>query len=81
LQWDGQRWTLDGVDGAPEVVIDLDRWMLLRFRCAGAQGASWLALSAAQGSATWHALRAALYSPPPEDTATAAKRRTGLPTP
>jgi hypothetical protein len=76
LSWTGEQWLLDDDPGIPEVRIDLDRWLLLRFRSSGAgagEGSAtghlrWLALSAAEGKATWHALRAALYSRPPRTT-------------
>ncbi len=64
LRWDGSRWTLDGVEGAVQVMGDLGGWMLLRHRpAAGAAG--WLPVAAAEAGPAWHGLRAALYAGPP----------------
>lgn len=66
VQWDGRAWSAVGVDGAacplataPDVVVDLDSWMLLRV----AQGRSWrwMAVSAGHDRGAWHRSRAALY--------------------
>jgi hypothetical protein len=59
LQWDGQRWSLDGAVGQVDVMIDLGAWMLLRFRPA-AGAARWL--SVPEAGPARHGLRAALYS-------------------
>ena len=59
LGWDGQRWTLDGVHGQVDVMIDLGPWMLLRYR-PPAGAARWLPLPDAGGAL--HGLRTALYA-------------------
>jgi len=57
LNWDGQRWSVDGEPGEVDVMLDFGRWMLLRFRPA--RGAvRWLPVPAAA-----QPLRAALYAP------------------
>ncbi len=73
LRFDGDAWTLAGAPGQPEVAIDLQRWLLLRFveqRAGGAGGAGvgrqhvrWVAVSAADAGAALHALRVALHAP------------------
>ena len=69
LDWDGQNWTAQGRVGAVEVMIDLDRWMLLRLLPdAQSQGRVWIALSRRDVGAQWHALRAAVYCRRPEPT-------------
>ncbi len=76
LRWDGQRWFVgvagpDGDDpGAADlsVAIDLGGWMLLRVRRQDAprwRGAVWLPAQRRGHEAQWHALRCAVYSPPP----------------
>jgi hypothetical protein len=59
LQWDGQRWALDGAVGRVDVMMDLGPWLLLRFRAAAGRD-RWLSVPRA-GRAR-HGLRAALYS-------------------
>nr|WP_207185041.1 hypothetical protein [Rubrivivax gelatinosus] len=62
LRWDGSNWSVDAVDGALDVMLDLGGWLLLRLRPA--QGAGrWLAVSAAEAGPRLHPLRAALYWP------------------
>lgn len=63
LRWDGEQWRLGDEPGTVAVMLDLDRWLLLRWR-AGAPGPAvhWLALEAGARPALWHAVRAALYS-------------------
>ena len=62
LDWDGQNWSAQGRVGVVEVMVDLDRWMLLRLMPdAKAQGQVWMALSRHEVGAPWHALRAAVY--------------------
>ncbi len=65
LQWDGQRWTVDAVPGRLQLMIDLGPFLLLRLH-TGRSGGPWLAVTAAEAGAAWHALRAAVYSRPPE---------------
>jgi hypothetical protein len=75
LQWDGQGWWLGSTDSAepPQpgqlaVAIDLEGWLLLRFRPDGyafPRRARWLALGRSQHRLEWHALRCAVYSPRP----------------
>ncbi len=68
LHWDGQAWHLDDLRGDLRVMLDLDRWLLLRLRAEGARATRWVALSRAQRSGEWRALRTALYSRPPVAT-------------
>jgi hypothetical protein len=64
LQWDGESWRIDGAPGEVDVMIDLGRWLLLRFR-PPAGAALWLPVPAAEAGPAWHALRAALYARAP----------------
>lgn len=76
LKWDGVDWWLAAPVDAAEprvgkvaVALDLDRWLLLRFRADGLEVPApgprtrWLALRRREHPAEWHALRCALYSP------------------
>ncbi|QAZ40144.1 hypothetical protein C1M51_12340 [Methylibium sp. Pch-M] len=76
LKWDGVDWWLAGPADAAEpragkvaVALDLDRWLLLRFRADGREVPAsgprtrWLAMRRHEHPAEWHALRCALYSP------------------
>ena len=76
LKWDGVDWWLAAPVDAAEprvgkvaVALDLDRWLLLRFRADGLEVPApgprtrWLALRRHEHPAEWHALRCALYSP------------------
>ena len=76
LKWDGVDWWLaEPVDAAEPragkvaVALDLDRWLLLRFRAdrlevpAPGPRTRWLALQRHEHPAEGHALRCALYSP------------------
>jgi hypothetical protein len=65
LQWDGQRWTVDGVPGRLQLMLDLGPFLLLRLHPEQGRGL-WLAVTAAEAGAAWHALRAAVYSRPPK---------------
>ncbi|MBA4178359.1 MAG: hypothetical protein C0505_17645 [Leptothrix sp. (in: Bacteria)] len=67
LQWDGQRWTADGVPGRLQLMIDAGPWLLLRLHTVPGP-APWLAVTAAEAGAAWHGLRAAVYSRPSEIT-------------
>lgn len=66
LRWDGEAWWLDEPgtpDGIPvrlDVLIDLDRWLLLR----ATPGPRWLSLARAHEPSTWGALRATLHAAP-----------------
>jgi hypothetical protein len=75
LRWDGQQWLSDGVAVQMDVMLDFDRWLLLRLRPLPSvppslRGATrWQALNALEAGANWHALRTAAYGPlPPEAT-------------
>mgnify|MGYP001187685297 CR=1 FL=1 len=72
LQWDGQRWTVDGVPGRLQLMVDLGRFLLLRLHPEQGRG-PWLAVTATEAGAAWHALRAAVYSRPPETPAGATR--------
>jgi hypothetical protein len=76
LQWDGQRWTADGLPGRLQLMLDLGGFLLLRLHPAAGRG-TWLAVTAAEAGAAWHGLRAAVYSRPPETSSgTAHPERT-----
>ena len=69
LRWDGAAWSANAQPGEVDVMLDLQRWLLLRFRPADGR-VRWLPVPAAEAGAAWHGLRAALYSraafsPPP----------------
>ncbi len=67
LQWDGQRWLVDGEAGRLQLMMDLGPCLLLRLHRA--QGtALWVPVTAREAGAAWHGLRAAVYSRPPENT-------------
>lgn len=77
LAWDGACWGagMPVVIGQVEVMIDLGRWLLLRFRPDEvAAPVRWLAVSAPAAGAALHGLRVALYSGP----ARAVRLATGL---
>jgi len=70
LRWDGQDWVLAQA-GAPDrrggatLMLDLGRWMLVRFHpaeAAGRHAAAWLPLTATADAARWAALRGALWN-------------------
>jgi len=83
LAWDGQRWTLkpmasaraEPIAGEITVSVDLGPWMLLRFRPAMSSLSSrwarpsWLPVQRRGFGPHWHALRCAVYSPRPLDSA------------
>ena len=63
LQFDGARWQWLDRPGRVIVAVDLQAWMLLRFRPEGGVGRRlWIAASRRGAGAHWPALRAALYS-------------------
>ncbi|MCW5632628.1 MAG: hypothetical protein KIT17_04760 [Rubrivivax sp.] len=72
LAWDGEAWRVDGEAGTLQVMLDLDRWLLLRWRAGGGAGRPhrrWVVVCrSGQAAGDVHALRAALYSRPPEPT-------------
>ena len=77
VSWDGQHWAVDEVPGELQVMLDIDRWLLLRSQPYDGGAARWLAISCARGAGDWSALRTALYSGPPQATrATRATRAT-----
>jgi toxin CptA len=67
LRWDGGAWSwqhdaCDAVAGQPEVALDLQSRLLLRWHpAAGAD--SWLWLERHRAAGAWDALRRAVYSP------------------
>jgi hypothetical protein len=67
LQWDGQRWTVDGTPGTLQLTLDLGLVLVLRLHAEGG-GTRWLAVGAGEAGAAWHALRCAVYSRPPRAT-------------
>ncbi len=66
LVWDGAQWQWLGSAGQAHAVIDLDRWMLLRFEPSAGRP-RWLAASRTACVGRWAALRAALYARRPAD--------------
>jgi toxin CptA len=83
LSWDGGRWTWStaqmplGQEGTLSVVVDLQRCLLVHWRCAS--GRRWFWLQQADSRDQWVALRRAVYSradgdspsgaePPPSST-------------
>ncbi len=68
LRWDGQTWSLDGTAGRPAVALDLGVFLLIRLRTEPPFRDRWWAVTAAEAGAAWPALRAALYSRPPQTT-------------
>jgi hypothetical protein len=71
LSWDGSGWQWAGNDGDVRVMIDLDRWMLLRVE-RPAKGRCWVAASRRAAEGPWPALRAALHSRRPASPLTGA---------
>lgn len=65
LHWDGAAWHWEeggaGSPGHPELALDLQSVMLLRWR-AEAGGALWLWVERASDASHWDALRRAVYS-------------------
>ena len=49
LAWDGQRWTFQGHPGEVSVMLDFDRWVLLRVRTTTA--VRWVAITLAARTA------------------------------
>ncbi|MFI4926533.1 MAG: hypothetical protein ACHP7E_02445 [Burkholderiales bacterium] len=64
LRWDGSGWSWDeggtSVAGSPEIALDLQSRLLLRWR--GERGLRWLWLERASDVSHWDALRRAVYS-------------------
>jgi toxin CptA len=64
LLWDGSGWSWNegrtSVTGQPEVALDLQSRLLLRWR--GERGTRWLWLERASDLSHWDALRRAVYS-------------------
>ena len=64
LQWDGQRWTVDGQPGRLQLMMDPGLLLVLRLHL-DAGGERWLAAGAVEAGPAWHALRAAVHARPP----------------
>jgi hypothetical protein len=62
LAWDGSQWSLGSRHGRLRVMVDVGGWMLLRLDPAPAGARAWVAVGSARAGASWHALRAAVYS-------------------
>jgi toxin CptA len=64
LSWDGQSWSWSASapaqEGMPEVGLDFQRWLLLRW--SGAPASRWLWLERARQPERWEDLRRAVYS-------------------
>jgi hypothetical protein len=79
LTWDGSAWHVvrpgrDACAGRVRPVLDLGRWLLVRFNPTagepqGARSALWLLLSRRDVAAAWPALPVALHAPPPAQPA------------
>ncbi|HLL12767.1 MAG TPA: hypothetical protein VK570_17020 [Rubrivivax sp.] len=63
LQWDSQRWSLDGQSAELRLMIDLGSAMLLRHG-----GRRWVAATRADAGSAWHALRVAVLAGTSPDT-------------
>ena len=81
LQWDGRRWSVDGAEGALEVMIDLERWLLLRLRPADGLAVRWVAVAAAEAGAQMPLLRALVHAGPGGGSEPAAGRGGAVPPP
>ncbi|HZF79887.1 MAG TPA: hypothetical protein VEZ89_08850 [Rubrivivax sp.] len=57
LEWDSQRWALDGEPAELRLMIDLGSAMLLRHG-----GRRWVVATRADAGSTWHALRVAVLA-------------------
>jgi len=76
LRWDAQNWWYRGQAGQVTVMLDLGRWLLLRFdpltgEPTPAQTPArvhWFPVSRSTLSEHWHSLRCAVYSPRPAAT-------------
>jgi hypothetical protein len=66
LAWDGTQWGWAERQGAVQVALDLDGWMLLRFDPATGRRC-WIAASRRSSAGAWSALRTALHSARPAD--------------
>ena len=67
LSWDGAGWTCNGLPVLPQVMLDTgSAWLLLHLRPPLGGRGRWLAVSQRDAAAAWHALRAAVYCPPPK---------------
>jgi len=68
IAWTGARWSLSvaGADAgdvaAPQVMLDLGGWMLLRLRPQDGGRGHWAALARADAATSWQVFRAAVYS-------------------
>jgi len=64
LSWDGETWTWEAPGGSqagsPEVAVDLQRWMLLRW--AANNAVRWLWLERSRCGERWDDVRRAVYS-------------------
>lgn len=63
LVWDGRCWSWQGRPGRVDVMLDLDRWLLLRFRSDAGDRVRWLGAAAGGPREGFARGRAALYSP------------------
>lgn len=66
LAWDGGGWRWQEEGGRPEIALDLQSRMLLRWR-SEAGAVRWLAPERDAAPAHWDALRRAVYSPASTD--------------
>ncbi len=66
LVWDGQRWTVDGLPGQLDVMLDVGSALLLRLRLVAGGRPRWVAVTAAEAGVAMHGLRLAAYHRPPE---------------
>ncbi len=76
LCWDGAQWLCDDRPVSPEVMLDLDGWLLLRLTWTDLapgqrQGRRWLAVDGRDAGPHLHALRLALFARQPHGDASA----------
>jgi hypothetical protein len=64
IAWDGAHWRVDGQAGELQLMMDLQRWLMLRQRRQPSGPARWIVVSAAGQPGALRALRTALYSRP-----------------
>ena len=63
LDWDGQRWAVDGHAGSLQLMIDLGQALLVRH-----DGRRWLLVSRRDAGGAWHAMRVAVHARAPGAT-------------
>ena len=70
LRFDGHAWSVDGVPGDLQLMLDFDRWLLLlRHRPREGGRSRWLAVAFARGEPGLAAVRTALQATRPDGAA------------